>query len=580
RYIDAFLNASFADTHKTLLSILSETEKRIDFDRLFVENISDTKNLIMPIDFTEDKRYQENISEMPDYLQKNSLAFKCKDLNIFEANNLISPIPAFAQKSFALGHIYLGNIDNSILRQQDLFICYKDKVFPSLSMQSFIKYNNLSLEDVFNQFYNKSIFDLLQANTTGRVYPNFNVISNLKYFSFGDLLSGNIDSSKIKDKIVIVGLNSPRLSEQIKVSQGREVSRMFIHGVIIQNLIDNVYLQRPSNFIFFEIAFLLMIIVIIFLGIFKWGKLKILPFILIIFWIVLSTYLFYYKNYLLQITYPIILSFLMFTIFKLRKRVYEKDDIQKMAKDIFTTNNLKVIIGAKSDIGRIRAKNEDSYSIDKSFGILAVADGVGGNVGGEIASRMAIDKMRSYIKDNYSKFSSDYSQLMKNAIIFANNYVYGFAMSNSELKGMATTLTAGFIVGSRLIIGHIGDSRAYLYRNELLEQLTEDHTVAVEKSIRNLSTDDFEKMRHVLTRAIGIGESLDVDTFELNLVKGDILLLCSDGLYTMIKEDDIISTLKVYEDPEMVCGALVNFANKNGGKDNITVITAFIQSIH
>lgn len=577
KYSDALLNASIVEAQKILISILSETEKRIDFDRLFVEIISDTKNIIMPIDFTFDEKNSPDISDMPDYLKNNSIPTICKEKSLKEGKNLISPITIFAQKAYALGHIHF-NTDTEILRTQDMFICYKNRAFPSLSLQSFIKYKNLSLDGTFDKYTKQSILDYYTGVKNYRIYPNFNIFQNLKYFSFIDVISGQVDSNQIKDKIVIVGLNSQKLSEKIRVSGGNEISTMFIHGVILQNLIDNSFLISSSLIILIETGFLCVLCIFIFFAVFKWNILRIFTFLLIIVWIVFSAYLIFYHNFIVKITEPIILFIIMYVVLLIRKKTHDKEDIQKLAKDIFVTKNLKIVIGAKSDIGRIRAKNEDSYCIDKSLGILAVADGVGGNIAGEIASKMAIDKMRSYIKDNYNNCNSDFSLLMKNAILFANMNICNFASSNNELKGMATTLTAGFIDGNRLIIGHVGDSRAYLYRKDTLEQLTEDHTVAVEKNIRNFSAGDFEKMRHILTRAIGIGESLNVDTFELTLVKGDILLFCSDGLYSMVRENDIISNIKAYNDPELVCGALVNLANKNGGKDNITVITAYIKN--
>ncbi|MCX8028134.1 MAG: CHASE2 domain-containing protein [Thermodesulfovibrionales bacterium] len=577
RYSDALLNASLSETQKILISILSETEKKIDFDRLFVETISDTKNLLMPIDFRFDKKRQVNPTDIPDYLIKNSLPVICKDTLIREATNIITPLSSFAQKSYGLGHIYLNH--DGILRSQDLFICYKDRAFTSISLQAFIKYKNLSLNDVFAQYYKKTTLNNLTKINPSTIYPNFSVITHINYISFIDLLSGRVGENKIQNKIVILGLNTTPLAEQIKVSGGREIPTMFVHAVILQNLIDNAYLIRPSFFVICEILFLLVIALLLFFGIFRYKILLYVNMGLVVVWLAVSAYLVVYENSILQVVYPFILLGLIYPVLMIRKKVYEKESMEKMSKDVFLTKNHRIIIGAKSDIGRVRIKNEDSYCVDKKLGILAVADGVGGNVAGEIASKMAIDKMRIFIRDNISIYKSDLSLLMKQSIEFANTNVYGFSLSNPELRGMATTLTAGFIQDNRLIIGHVGDTRAYLFRNGVLEQLTEDHTVAAEKHIRNLSKTESERMRHVLTRAIGIDEYINVDTFELTLANDDVLLLCSDGLYSMIREQDLISNLKAYNDAEMLCGALINLANKNGGEDNITVITAFIKTL-
>jgi len=162
----------------------------------------------------------------------------------------------------------------------------------------------------------------------------------------------------------------------------------------------------------------------------------------------------------------------------------------------------------------------------------------------------------------------------------ANMAIHEASQSNPEWQGMGTTLDAVSLNDKRLSIVHVGDSRVYLVRAGYIEQLTDDHTLVHEQVRRELLTKEEAEVsdrKHILTRALGIREEIDVDLDELTLAGGDILILCSDGLSAMVSDDDILSVVTSANDPAVACERLIDMANDNGGKDNITVIVAYIK---
>jgi serine/threonine protein phosphatase PrpC len=220
-------------------------------------------------------------------------------------------------------------------------------------------------------------------------------------------------------------------------------------------------------------------------------------------------------------------------------------------------------VAGASDPGRKRRRNEDSYVIDPP--LFAVADGMGGAQAGEIASKLAASAVRS----------GDPGQL-EELIQEANRRVHQRSVEDAAASGMGTTLTVAEIVGERVTIGHVGDSRAYLVRDGSLEQLTQDHSLVAEL-VRSgkLTPEEAEShpQRSVITRALGTDPDVDVDTFAVEPRAGDLFLLCSDGLTSMV-EDRMIERLVEEKrgDLEGLVKALIRAANKGGGEDNITVI--------
>lgn len=236
---------------------------------------------------------------------------------------------------------------------------------------------------------------------------------------------------------------------------------------------------------------------------------------------------------------------------------------------------MRLIVHGKTDKGLVRKENEDAFCIERDLGLLAIADGMGGHASGEVASRMAIEILRESLKKEGERFP----ERLGTGVKLANQTIYETAQSKAQLNGMGTTLTALQLDGNRLNIAHVGDTRAYLIRSGVIEQLTDDHTIVFEQVARGLMTREEaarSDRRNVLSRALGIGPEVKVDLEELTVSEGDKLVLCSDGLSELVSEDEILLEIQSSNRPEIVCEELVNLANQRGGEDNITVIVAYL----
>ncbi|KJU82170.1 protein serine/threonine phosphatase [Candidatus Magnetobacterium bavaricum] len=245
-------------------------------------------------------------------------------------------------------------------------------------------------------------------------------------------------------------------------------------------------------------------------------------------------------------------------------------------------------VGGKTDIGLRRAKNEDSFCVEGNSGLLVVADGVGGGASGDVASKMAVELVRDYLLngDKGSAVNTDYREefsfttnKLAMAVKVANKAIHNASVKSDKLNGMATTIVVGLVHDDRLSIAHTGDSRLYLIRGEMIEQLTDDHSLIAEQIRKGMMTPEEAKevgMRNVITRSLGYSGEVEVELGELTLYDRDVLLLCSDGLYTMVPDNTILRTIKSLKNPDEACSRLVEFANKKGGRDNITVVVAYI----
>lgn len=238
-------------------------------------------------------------------------------------------------------------------------------------------------------------------------------------------------------------------------------------------------------------------------------------------------------------------------------------------------------IGFKSDKGMIREKNEDYLSVlSGNPGIplaFIIADGMGGHNSGEVASKSAVDFISSYILQFPETMQDEHEILsvIRDVVMKANASVYNLARTNEEHLGMGTTLIAAVELKHRLYIAHVGDSRAYVLRDGQMTRITKDHSYIEELiSQGSLTREEAENhpKRNIITRALGCEESILVDTYESEILKNDIYLLCTDGLTTMLKEDEIRSVLESEPDPQQACNILVDRANGCGGEDNISVI--------
>ena len=237
---------------------------------------------------------------------------------------------------------------------------------------------------------------------------------------------------------------------------------------------------------------------------------------------------------------------------------------------------MKLIAHGKTDKGLVRESNEDEFCVEKTLGFLAVADGMGGHASGEVASKMAIDIVRDYLRNEREPLSDK----MLLGIALANKAIYNASQSQSHLKGMGTTIAAVLFNGDRFSVAHVGDSRVYLIRGGTIEQITDDHTIVSEQVERGLMTSEEaaqSNLRHILTRALGIGPDVDVDRDELTVSNGDKLILCSDGLSELVSDEEILSAVMTSRTPKIACDKLVDKANQNGGGDNVTAVVAFLR---
>ena len=237
------------------------------------------------------------------------------------------------------------------------------------------------------------------------------------------------------------------------------------------------------------------------------------------------------------------------------------------------------MVFAKTDIGKAREINQDYYYISDDTEITQLyilADGMGGYKGGEIASSLAAESAARYIKSNFSSNLIEKEEILKlveNAVEYANMVVYEKSKEVEELEGMGTTLEICLIYNNKAYIGHVGDSRIYRIRKDVIRKLTKDHSY-VQKLIEDKKITREEAKYHpkknMLTKALGCTPYVEPDIRARNFEKGDIFIMCSDGLTNMVDEKQIYDI--VTRDIEKAAEELVNEANAAGGYDNITVI--------
>ena len=236
---------------------------------------------------------------------------------------------------------------------------------------------------------------------------------------------------------------------------------------------------------------------------------------------------------------------------------------------------------AKTDKGRVREINQDSFYITENpfndVQLFILADGMGGCNAGEIASKLAINCAKKYIENNFADTPKDKDsliQLIGSSMEYANMIVYEKSLENDEYKGMGTTLEICLIYNNKAYIGHIGDSRIYRIRKEFIRKLTQDHSY-VEKLVQEgrITKEEAEihPKKNMLMKALGCNAFVEPDVMIKGFQKGDIIIICSDGLSNMVTKDNIYSI--VNNNFETAPKELVDIANKNGGLDNITVIT-------
>ena len=233
--------------------------------------------------------------------------------------------------------------------------------------------------------------------------------------------------------------------------------------------------------------------------------------------------------------------------------------------------------GSATDVGRVRRVNQD-LALERP-NLFAVADGMGGHVGGEVAARVAVESLERAFEREPT------ADGLRAAFDEANSAVWLESQANDDLRGMGTTLTAVALVGGEgghdvLALANVGDSRAYVYSEGTMAQVTDDHSLAEERMRHGEMTEAeaaVHPQRHILTRALGVGADVESDLWELQLRTGDRVLLCSDGLSNELGMDEIAAVLHDITDPEVAARRLVEVANAHGGSDNITVVVVDVQ---
>lgn len=239
-----------------------------------------------------------------------------------------------------------------------------------------------------------------------------------------------------------------------------------------------------------------------------------------------------------------------------------------------------------TDVGLLRDHNEDAIASDDTMGFVVLADGMGGYKAGEVASEMAVlsitaELMESLASQHAGEVDSVLGKQAEAQLIFAavksaNEVIYSVSQSQPQCAGMATTLVVGVFTNNKVLVGHIGDSRMYRLRHQVLSQMTEDHSVLQEQLKSGLITPEQAKYavnKNLVTRALGIEPQVELELNEYDVEVGDIYLVCSDGLSDLVDDDAIQSVLNnLTLDMNAAAQALVQLANDNGGKDNISVI--------
>ncbi len=246
---------------------------------------------------------------------------------------------------------------------------------------------------------------------------------------------------------------------------------------------------------------------------------------------------------------------------------------------------------AVTDRGLRRSHNEDAFHRDDAIGLYVVADGVGGHAKGEVASRESVDQIHNFVRQGRNQIAAlatdpdkhecreAVRRLLESAVQSACYMIYGLGELDPTQKGMSTTISALLLVGARGYVAQVGDSRVYRVRHGAALQLTEDHTLLNYKLKQGLISEAEArtmKGKNVITRAVGHKDYVEVDTRELDIVAGDVYVLCSDGLHGYLHGGELEQVLSAAA-PEEAAEQLVAMANERGGRDNITVLLAYVE---
>jgi serine/threonine protein phosphatase PrpC len=248
----------------------------------------------------------------------------------------------------------------------------------------------------------------------------------------------------------------------------------------------------------------------------------------------------------------------------------------------------KLTLVGQTDTGRVREHNEDTIATDPDVGLLVLADGMGGYNAGEVASGIAVKTITNLVREGLMREDlaaidrgtglSRPSIVLRDAITRANKIIYQTARSQAECEGMGTTVVAALFYDNRISIAHVGDSRLYRQRGSQISQVTMDHSLLQELVDRGFySPEEAQRAanKNYVTRALGVEPQVEVEVQEHPVDKGDIFILCSDGLSDMVEDEDIRLTISTFgANLDTVAKQLIQLANENGGRDNVSVVLA------
>ena len=238
---------------------------------------------------------------------------------------------------------------------------------------------------------------------------------------------------------------------------------------------------------------------------------------------------------------------------------------------------MKLLHAARTDVGMIRSGNEDNFTVDASptRGIFIVADGMGGHAAGEVASEMAVRIVQRELSPVRDLDSEDVVQMVATALKRANRAIHDRTLTETDKQGMGTTVSALLLAGTRYLIGQVGDSRVYLFRDGSLTQLTKDHSYVQEQVDAGFLTPEqarYHPYSNVITRCVGAGQDVEPDIYRGEVRPGDLFLVASDGLTGMVEDRRLAQLLGSRAEPERKVQSLISEANGRGGLDNITAI--------
>jgi serine/threonine protein phosphatase PrpC len=245
---------------------------------------------------------------------------------------------------------------------------------------------------------------------------------------------------------------------------------------------------------------------------------------------------------------------------------------------------LAVEVAGKTDVGCVRANNEDNFGYDLRHGIFVVCDGMGGQAAGEVASKLGVDILLAYFRNGGAGGEnpqagapldaiSNGAQSLVKAIGLANQTIYQTGQQQAAKAGMGSTVVAALVNGNALSIANVGDSRIYLIRQGVIQQLTQDHSLVMEQVRRGYITREqaeHSEIQNIILKALGSEEKVDPDVEDLVVVAGDVLVMCSDGLTKYVRDEEILRFVSSSPTLEQACDTLIQAAKDRGGDDNIT----------